>query len=272
MRIVLLCGDQSNQHALAAKVKNKFNIVGIVLESRKSKQKKTLSLIISKILDRIFFMKIASSWNNMLGYYKKTFSTELNLPTLRIDDINKVAVIDFIKEYKPDLVMVSGTSLLKGEILNIATNKGIINLHTGLSPYVKGGPNCTNWCIANNNMHLVGNTIMIIDRGIDSGRIITSEKVNLEGTESIDQLHIKVMESAHELYLKALAFIVENENKISGIDQNEVGIGQLYLTKMWNFKMKLRWAKSVFLGKYKKEILKCDFKMMKEGIKTIKLK
>ena len=39
----MLCGNLSNQHALAVKAAAQVEIVGIVLETRRSKQKRDLS-------------------------------------------------------------------------------------------------------------------------------------------------------------------------------------------------------------------------------------
>lgn len=240
MRIVLLCANKSNQNALAAKILKDFNLAGIVIEDKKTKHPFSIPYFISKIVDRILFFKIASSWQAMLTYYKKQYA-EVNQPQRFItSNINSSEVVDFIKQLKPDLIMVSGTSLIRDKILDLTPPKGIINLHTGLSPYVKGGPNCTNWCIANNTFQLIGNTIMWIDKGIDSGNIITTEKVVFNGTESLNEVHIKVMEHAHNLYIRALHAISDNIENCPSVKQSDIAKGDLYLTRMWNFKAKFK--------------------------------
>jgi methionyl-tRNA formyltransferase len=239
MKIILLCGNKSNQHALATKVAAQFNLVGIVKEERKEKKIVQPSDILSKILNRFLFYKIAASWHNLLSYYEKNYQEPSQVPTLVTGAINSQEVLDFIERLQPDLIMVSGTSLIKAGILELKPSKGIINLHTGLSPYVKGGPNCTNWCISNNTLHLIGNTIMWIDKGIDSGNIITSAIVPLDGRESLDTLHFKVMEHAHQIYLDALHALQYDFENCSSIKQQDIAKGALFLTKMWNFKAKL---------------------------------
>jgi methionyl-tRNA formyltransferase len=239
MKIILLCGNKSNQHALAAKIAVQFNLVGIVKEERKEKKIVQAGDLLSKILNRFLFYKIASSWYNLLSYYEKNYQEPKQVSNLLTGAINSQEVLDFIKQVQPDLIMVSGTSLIKTGILELKPSKGIINLHTGLSPYVKGGPNCTNWCIANNTLHLIGNTIMWIDKGIDSGNIITSAIVPLDGTESLDTLHFKVMEHAHQLYLDALHALQYDFENCSSVKQQDIATGSLFLTKMWNFNAKL---------------------------------
>lgn len=243
MKIILLCGNKSNQLALAAKVAKDFELIGIVKEERPGKAKLTATTLFSKIIDRLLFSKIAGSWYDLLSYYKKNYREPDHPAKLNTTYINAPEVVQFIERLKPDLIMVSGTSLIKKQLLELKPPKGIINLHTGLSPYVKGGPNCTNWCIANNNLHLIGNTIMWIDQGIDSGNIITSETVPYMGNESLNSLHLKVMEHAHHLYLQALHCVENNFANCPSVKQADIGKGELYLTKMWNIKAKLRFIR-----------------------------
>src|SRR5690606_12059731 len=116
----------------------------------------------------------------------------------------------------------------KDKLLKIEVSKGIMNLHTGLSPYVKGGPNCTNWCIANNEWHLIGNTIMWINEGIDTGNIITSESLDITQCTSLSEVHKIVMEHAHDLYLRAVNFVLYNDPPYISVPQSELGAGSLY--------------------------------------------
>jgi len=121
-------------------------------------------------------------------------------------------------------------------MLSVRAKIGILNLHTGVSPYVKGGPNCTNWCIATNQFHLVGNTIMWIDEGIDSGNIITTELTKVDWSKSLLDIHIAVMEHAHLLYVKAIKYLAQGN--VSNIKQSDIGTGKTYYTKDWKLKNK----------------------------------
>ena len=123
-------------------------------------------------------------------------------------------------------------------MLSIRPNIGIINLHTGLSPYIKGGPNCTNWCIATGQYEKIGNTIMWINEGIDAGNIIASECTSLHGIKTLHDIQWKVMEHAHELYLKAIGYLVTTSAPYNSVPQKQIGAGKLYLTRMWNFSAK----------------------------------
>ena len=239
MKIILLCGNQPNQVALANKIAARFNLSAIVVEKPSVKNKKlSFSKIVNAFLNRTLFKMLHHGWFGMLNYYKKKYAAFPEEEKLDVENINADETVEFIKKIKPDLLMISGTRMIKKKILELNIPKGIINLHTGLSPYIKGGPNCTNWCIAENKFYLIGNTVMWIDAGIDSGDILTTQLTPLTGDENFIELHVKVMEHAHELYLSALQKINVDENNCPRVKQSSVATGVTYYNRMWNYKVK----------------------------------
>jgi methionyl-tRNA formyltransferase len=245
-KIVMWCGDASNHRALANKVHNQFGVAAIVVDQKKAPAKKKNSLIF-KIIDRLRFRKIYNAWKEMMAFYTEKYPCWPKVPIHYAASINSDEAFDFTMRFQPQLIMVSGTSLVKNKMLSIPVQIGIINLHTGLSPYVKGGPNCTNWCIANNQWHLVGNTIMWINSGIDSGNIIVTETVDIRSCKSLAGAQKKVMEHAHGLYISAVNYLLEGHLPYTSIPQSELGEGNLYLTRMWSagtkFKLLRNWKK-----------------------------
>lgn len=255
MKIVLLTGDAPNQKALANKVAAEFDLIGIVIEKKPGKkQKLSVNKILSKLKDILFYQKITNAWTNLLSYYSRKYPSFPESEIKIVDSINSPDVIKFVQEKAPDLVMVSGTSLIKKDFFQIKPVKGIVNLHTGLSPYIKGGPNCTNWCIATDQFHLIGNTIMWLDAGIDSGNIITTQLVNFTGDENLNEIHIKVMEEAHSLYLQALHAIDKSYTNVPSVKQSEICKGTLYLTKMWTNEYKKALLNNISNGRFKRII------------------
>jgi len=234
MKIFLLCNSQSNQVALANKIFREFQIDKIHIWEKK--EKKLFFYSIKNLIAHIFtFFKFRNSWINMLNYYGKIYKEFPLKPSLILNDVNSTEYKEIIKKDKPDLVLVSGTNLLKKELIELINMNGkVMNLHTGISPYVKGGPNCTNWCLFMRKFHLIGNTVHWIDEGIDSGDIIATEKADLNGKETLNTLHIKVMESAHLLYIKCIQSYIKNK-KINSINQNNFVESKLFKTKDWKF-------------------------------------
>ncbi|NOT91569.1 formyltransferase family protein [Ferruginibacter sp.] len=186
---------------------------------------------------------------------------------LEVSSINSADAKLFITDNQADLVMVSGTSLLKKNILEIQLPVGIINLHTGLSPYIKGSPNCTNWCIASRQFHLIGNTIMWIDAGIDSGDLLCTAIVKFTGNESLSDIHIKVMEEAHALYLQTVKSM--GSNTLQRVKQNSIAAGTTYYSKDWNYKQKRRLLKN--MRYFNKEVNTAEYLNKMASIVTVNI-
>lgn len=237
MKVVLWMGNEPNQMALAHKIAAIHNVVGIVIESRVSKQKLTPKLFLEKAIGKVFLGKINNAWSSQQAHYRQNYSGFPNINTLEIENINSEGVIGFTEALKPDLIVVSGTRLIKSKTLAIGPPKGIINLHTGLSPYIKGGPNCTNWCISTQQFHLFGNTIMWIDEGIDTGNLIATEFTKLDPGDSLNDIHLKVMEHAHDLYVRSINAIKSGD--VGNVKQLDITEGTTYYTRQWNLKAKM---------------------------------
>ena len=232
--IVVWCGSAPNQRALVNKIATEFEVAGIVIEERDARKKKyNWTRLPAQIIDRLRFRSLYGSWKSLMQHYRNVYPSWPPVSTMKVNAINQPGVVDFTTAFQPDLIVVSGTSIIKEPLLSVKAGIGIINLHTGLSPYVKGGPNCTNWCIANNEWHLVGNTIMWLNAGIDSGNIIASECININDTPNLGAAQLKVMEHAHDLYIRSIKYLLSANPPYTSVAQKELGAGQLYLTKMW---------------------------------------
>lgn len=238
--VILWCGDAPNHRALANKLHKHVRLSAIVIDQKKKANKKVKPFLLLRIWDLIRFKEIYSAWKKMQRLYNKEFPEWPDVPIYRTPSINNQEAYNFTNGFKPQLIVVSGTGIVRDLMLSTPVAIGIVNLHTGLSPYVKGGPNCTNWCIANNQWHLVGNTIMWINSGIDSGNIIVNETVDIRSCGSLAEAQQKVMEHAHGLYLSAVDYLLKSQAPYISVPQSDLGQGSLYLTRMWSARMKSR--------------------------------
>ncbi len=245
MKIVLICNSSSNQRALAYKLSKKIGSFSIVVQEHSARTPKLRRgdlrflnpLRISRMLTNFPFRQ---AWLNMLRKYEFEYPNFPFEPVLEIEDLADSKLLNLLEDKQPNLVLVSGTSLLKEPLINKIKEYGhVMNLHTGISPYLKGGPNCTNWCLRLKRFDLIGNTVMWINAGIDSGDLITTERTPLHGKESLVELHLEVMEHAHELYIKAVNYFVAG-NEIEGVSQSSLPSHRLYLTKDWDLSSQIR--------------------------------
>ncbi|MCA9794268.1 MAG: hypothetical protein KC910_20820 [Candidatus Eremiobacteraeota bacterium] len=153
---------------------------------------------------------------------------------LEVANVNDELTLQTIERVRPSLVVVSGTNIVGSRVIEASKALGeIVNLHTGISPYVRGGPNCTNWCLAKKWFHLIGNTVMWLDRGVDTGKIIATEQTPLSGDETLYDLQFKVMEHAHDLYRRCLLAIDSARDEVSAIPQTSLGEGVEFRNTDW---------------------------------------
>jgi folate-dependent phosphoribosylglycinamide formyltransferase PurN len=237
MKVVILTGNQGNQKALCHKIAQICQVSAIVLSEniprRKPSFSKQAQAFVNRVGNRFIGRPFVETWFRMLARYDEQFPNFPDVPIVRVRNVNDVETLETLEKHAPDLTIVSGTNLVGKKV--IGASKKIVNLHTGISPYVKGGPNCTNWCLAKNWFHLIGNTIMWLDTGIDTGKIIVTEQTALDGGETLFDLHWKVMQHAHDLYVRAVRQISEGKN-VPSVPQNSIAEGTLFYTADWNFR------------------------------------
>lgn len=249
MRVILLCSSAPNQMALANKIHASVPLSGIYLRVVPCPKRRTLVQFCRKVLERLAGWPFARAWKEMQDAYLAEFRNWPLEIGAEVEDINCEEILWAITDMEPDLVLVSGTNLLsQTTITHIDLYCPILNLHTGSSPYVKGGPNCTNWCLWLGRPELIGNTVMWIDAGVDTGNIIASHPVRPYESDTLQVLHRRVMDGAHDLYSAVVQRFVSGE-LLNSIPQKNLGEGVSFRSKDWaplsmikaylNFKFKM---------------------------------
>ena len=255
MKIVILTRDVPNQVALCHLLEPHCEIKAIVVSENIPKKKpdfsKNSKIFLNRISQRLVGKIFVTSWFEALKEYQKDYANFPDVPLVKVKNVNEVETLETLEKYSPDLVIVSSTNLVGKKVIETAKKKkGIVNLHTGISPYVKGGPNCTNWCLAQAWFHLIGNTIMWLDTGIDTGKIITTEQTALDGLETLTKLQYKNMVHGNDLYVRAICQIAEGK-QVPAVSQNSIDEGTTFYTSEWDLFAMLQ-AKKNFERHYAK--------------------
>ena len=86
-------------------------------------------------------------------------------------DLNRCSLSLLSHFLKSDIYVVFGSSYIKGELIDFLLKQKTINIHAGISPYYRGA-DCNFWALYDNNPHLVGSTIHLLSKGLDSGPIL----------------------------------------------------------------------------------------------------
>lgn len=226
----MLCSAAANQKALAHKLDAMLPLSAIGVVDIPKKQRPNWSRRLASIS---VGLPLRRAWFGMLAHYEQSFPNWPQVPLSRHRGVNSESVLETIALERPDLVLVSGTDLLRQPIIDRVSAHGrIMNLHTGISPYLKGAPNCTAWALALGEFDMIGNTVMWLDAGIDSGNIVASERTRLTGTESLTELQLRVMEHGHDLYSRCVRRF-RDELPLPSVRQDEIDPGRLFLSSDW---------------------------------------
>jgi len=235
MKIIAVFGEGSSQRALAHRIHDIMPLAHVARVQLKPKGRRR---IVRSLTSLTLARGLRGAWNAMLLHYDRLHPDWPRTPTTLHPSANDDKIVELVERERPDLVLVSGTDLLTAQTLERFDTK-VMNLHTGISPYIRGAPNCTNWALAIGEFDLIGNTVMWIDAGIDSGAIIATERTPLTGRESLVELHNKVMDHAHDLYCRAVAAFAAGQS-LPAVAQSEIATGRLFLMRDWNSLAMLR--------------------------------
>lgn len=254
MKVLIWCSDTKIELRLTNLIKNNFDLVGIVIERKMGARKRTVGSIIKGIINRTVFFPLNLAWSRALNKFEKEFPKWPDVDSIIVEKINSEEAYNFSIKKNCDVVVVSSTTLIKSKMINIQPRFGILNLHTGLSPYINGGPNCTNWCLSNGDYHKIGNTIMYLNEGIDSGDIIKTRALRLQGEWSHCELLFQTVKQGQDLYIETLKLIQEKQRIINSSPQHTIGKGVTYYNKDWGLLPRIKLIINFYLGNYSKAV------------------
>ena len=124
-------------------------------------------------------------------------------PTCRqmtVASVNDEKVQALLTETKPDLVVVSGTSIIGKRILRVCPC--MVNLHAGITPLYRGAHGGV-WAVIQEDFKNVGATIHEIDEGIDTGRILKQVRI------AVDPLRDNILTIAAKQKIAGVRSLVE---------------------------------------------------------------
>lgn len=111
-------------------------------------------------------------------------------PTLRSDlCINRVPSVNsddceaLLKNFRPDVVAVYGTRLIKPELLQQVPAL-FLNYHAGITPKYRG-QHAAYWALVRNEAHNAGVTIHNVDTGVDTGRVLYQAQIQFSKSDNI---------------------------------------------------------------------------------------
>lgn len=124
--------------------------------------------------------------------------------SLKDDDL-----FDQLKSLQPDLIVVVAFRILPKRLYGLP-KLGAINIHGSLLPKYRGAAPIQ-WALINGEKQ-TGLTSFFLKRKVDTGEIISQQKITIEPNDTYDSLSVKMSELAGPFLLETLSII---ENKMA---------------------------------------------------------
>ena len=168
MNITLITSDQIRHNYLVNLLSNIATKLNVIQEKKTffSNQNKISNLM------KNYFLKVDDAQKKVFGNAaidKKNQNIKLlSLENKELEKCSLNSLSDFLNS---DIFIVFGSSFIKKDLVNFLIDHKALNIHLGISPYYRG-TDCNFWALFDNNPHLVGATIHLLSKGLDSGQIL----------------------------------------------------------------------------------------------------
>lgn len=183
--------------ALRALIAEHYNIVGVVTQpDRKTGRKQELTASPVKLI-----------------------ATEEKLPLLQPEKLD-AETINTLSSWKPDVIIVAAYGKILPESILSLPGFGCINIHASLLPRWRGASPVANTLMAGDQE--TGITLMELDRGMDTGAIIATEKTPIGPDERAPELLDRLAVIGAKLLVATLPLWIKR--KITALPQSEEGI------------------------------------------------
>jgi methionyl-tRNA formyltransferase len=151
----------------------------------------------------------------------KVAASELGLKVAQPERINSSDGLDILGNAAPDAIVVASYGQLLREAVFSLPPLGTINIHASLLPCYRGAAPI-NWAIINGEQE-TGITTFLIDKGMDTGKILMKETLAIGKDETAGELHDRlatlgakvIIETLSGIENKTLMPTVQNEDEAS---------------------------------------------------------
>ena len=134
-----------------------------------------------------------------------------NLKVHHPSSLKNETELDFFKKINPDLVIVVAYGQIIPENFLNLSKKGFINIHASLLPYWRGAAPIQRAIM--NGDKFTGISIMKIEKGLDSGPVMLSEKIEINDQLNYGLLSDQLSILGSKLIIKAIDLIDKDKAK-----------------------------------------------------------
>jgi len=265
MNLIFLTSETTHHYYLINKIHKHYPVKMVFFQAQQSQHRtwgerfrrwrkwKNIVKTIKGILDRLLFGKegiLEEQYERDQFFNGRTPALNPSISSKKVSSFNDSKAVEEVKKESPDLIIVFGTEILKGDILNIA-RKGILNIHRGIAPKYCGGSVAT-WALYHNDFENLGVTIHMCTNKLDAGDIVGQKYYRLQRHDKIYTLRYKTTIIALEILKKVLDQY--NDGTVEYQKQGPI--------QMWTSKDLTITKKIIARKNFKKLIKKLSFLML----------
>ena len=150
--------------------------------------------------------------------YSPIKKTAINLGIKVLQPIKIKEEYKEIVNLDPDIIITCAYGQIVPEVILNKPKYGCINVHASLLPKLRGGAPIHKAIIY--GYDVTGITIMYMDKGMDTGDMISKKEVKIEDNDTAETLHDKLQKISVTLLLETLPKIISGTNKREKQDDN----------------------------------------------------
>ena len=161
---------------------------------------------------------------------------ELNLKTITPSTLKQDDVFLQFEKLNPDLVVVVAYGLLLPEKFLTTPKFGCINGHASLLPRWRGAAPIQRAIEAGDRK--TGSCIMLMEKGMDTGPILSSKSINIHTSDTSKTIHDKLSNLTAEMLVRTIKEYIDG--KVVPIKQKEDGVK--YAEKIFKDEAIINWS------------------------------
>ncbi len=139
----------------------------------------------------------------------KKLALELGLPIIQPEKLRDPSAMDQLRLWAPDLIVVAAFGqILRPEVLALPP-RGCVNVHASLLPRWRGAAPIQAALLAGDSQ--TGVTIMLMDKGVDTGAIISQSAIPIETDDTGGSLFEKLSRLGADLLIETLPRYISGE-------------------------------------------------------------
>jgi len=189
MKKIAILGRQDRPTAiLYNSLRAEFLIAGVIVENGEPTltflKRRIRQLGAARVIGQVAFRAIVVPWLEMMSQsrvreimaqYALDSSPIPSAKRISLKSVNSEECIHVLSELQPDAVVVSGTRIISGEVLN-CISATFLNMHAGITPLYRG-VHGGYWALVEGNRDGCGVTVHQVDTGVDTGTILGQARI-----------------------------------------------------------------------------------------------